>query len=288
MKKLLVPVDFSEVSGFATQFAIELAEKYNAEITLLNSIHFEYFTDYQFASFSTAQHLMEDVKDAMVEKMEQFRNKFETSCKLQTRISETSLITSVKDMIREEGYDLVVLGTNGCSGLEEALIGSNTERVVRNANCPVIAVPVKASIDSIHKILIPIDIREVKESFLNEIAALQTLFNAHLEFFWVKTPHNIEHEDTVNQEFSALVKAHGIADFDFSIVKNVLPSDGILYHAYDTNADMIAMATHARRGIAHWLSGSLTEDTVNHIKIPVWSFKLDKAEKQLTIESVKV
>ena len=287
MKKILVPVDFSHVSAQATQFAVELAEKHDAEITLLNSVHFDYYTDYQFTSFSSARTLMQDVRDAMVKKMEEFADKFNSSGRINTKIDEIYLVTAVKEMTKKEGYDLVVIGTKGCSGLEEVLVGSNTEKIVRNANCPVISVPDKTSVSDIKKILIPLDIREVKSSFLKEVANLQKNFEAKLEFLWVKTPHNIENEEMVSTELTKHIQSHGITNFEFAIVNNVFPSDGILYRADEIGANMIAMQTHARRGISHWLSGSLTEDTVNHINVPVWSFRMDKNEKSLSLESVK-
>ena len=66
-----------------------------------------------------------------------------------------------------------------------------------------------------------------------------------------------------------------------SIICSVVPVEGILEYAIESRADMIAMATHARRGISHLLSGSITEDTINHISIPVWTYKLDKESKAL-------
>ncbi|MEQ8628655.1 universal stress protein [Ekhidna sp.] len=287
MKKILVPVDFSDVCKSAVQFAIQIAEKNDAQLTLLNSVHFDYFTDYQFTSFATAKSMMDEVKEAMDAKMGDFIGKFETRLKIKSLIHESSLISSIKELVKEEGYDLVVVGTHGASGFEEALIGSNTEKVVRHAPCPVISVPRNSDANAIKRILIPIDIRELKDSFFNQVAGLQKQFGAKLEFLWVKTPHNIENEENVSKELSELIKQHGITNFEVTIVRNVFPSDGILWHADDTNADMIAMQTHARRGLSHWLSGSLTEDTVNHIKVPVWSFKMDKKEKSISLNSVK-
>ncbi|MEQ9468032.1 MAG: universal stress protein [Ekhidna sp.] len=287
MKKILVPVDFSEVSGHATRFAIQIAESFDAEITLLNSVQFYYFTDYEFASFSGAKTLMQDVKDAMVKKMDEFVKGLDSKCKINTIVNEDSLIGSIKTMVAEEGYNLVVVGTHGSSGLEEVFIGSNTEKIVRNTDCPVISVPSPTSVKKIKRILIPLDIREIKASFLDKVAALQDKFAAKIEFLWVKTPHNVENEQSVSKELSKILKEHGIDNYEFTIVNNVFPSDGILMHAYDTEADMVAMATHARRGISHWLSGSLAEDTINHIKIPVWTFKLNKKEKAITLDSVK-
>ncbi len=287
MKKILVPVDFSEVSGFAAEFALQLAEKYDAEITFLNSVHFDYLTDYQFTSFISTKTLMDEVYDAMRVKMGEFVRKFETKRRINTKISDTSLVQSIKDMVDHEHYDLVVIGTKGSSGLEEALIGSNTEKIVRHASCPVISIPGVVDATKVKRILVPVDIREIKASFLNQVASLQEQFDAKLEFLWVKTPHNIENEERVSRELGRVIEEHGISNFEFSTVRDVFPSDGIFWHADDTNAHMIAMPTHARRGISHWLSGSLTEDTVNHTDIPVWSFKMDKKEKSLSLRSIK-
>ncbi|SNT27756.1 Nucleotide-binding universal stress protein, UspA family [Ekhidna lutea] len=287
MKKILVPIDFSEVSEHATQFAIELAEKNDAEITLLNCLHFDYHAGYEFTSFTSAKSLLADFKGVMEEKMKKFVKLFQTRRRINTMVSEMHLVMGIKDMVTEQGYDLVVIGTNGTSGLEEALVGSNTEKIVRKIPCPVISVPSRCSVDGIKKILVPIDIREIKSSFLKQIGDLQRQFDAQIEFLWVKTPHNIENEIVVSAELSEFTESFNIKDYEFTVVKNVFPSDGILLHADETNADMIAMPTHARRGISHWLSGSLTEDTVNHIDIPVWSFKMDKNEKSLSLKSIK-
>lgn len=286
MKKILVPVDFSEVSAHATRFAIELAEKFDAEITLLNSVHFDYYPDHQFTSFTGVQTMMDDVRKGMFQKMDQFVQQFDTRLKIKTDVNGVYLVTAVQEMTSKQGFDLVVIGTTGSSGIAEVLVGSNTEKIVRNAFCPVISVPSKASLDKIKRILVPIDIRELRHSFLEQVGFLQNKLDVQLEFLWVKTPHNIENEEQLSQEIGQILKGHGISKYEFTIVKHVFPSDGILTHADESNADMIAMPTHARRGISHWLSGSLTEDTVNHIKVPVWSFKLDMKEKSINLDSV--
>ena len=104
---------------------------------------------------------------------------------------------------------------------------------------------------------------------------------------WVRTPHNVENNEKVREELTRVVDSFGISDYSFAIVREVFPSDGILHYAKETGADMIGMATHARRGIAHFFSGSLTEDTINHVDIPVWTFKLDKKGERLKLSSVE-
>ncbi len=287
MKNIIVPVDFSEVSEAAVQFAVDLAVENKADVTLLNSARIDYFNDYQYPTFVNTKSLMDEVFESMEQRMSQLVKEFKNQkINIKGKVSHLGLLRAIKEEIETEAVDLCVMGTSGCSGLEELFIGSNTERIVRNIDCPVIAVPHAVDIKSIKKILIPIDLREIRASFLDKVAALQEMFSASIEFVWVKTPHNVENEDTVVEELRHLFEDHGIRNYDFFIVKSVFPTDGIFMEVEQSGANMIAMATHARRGISHWLSGSMTEDTLNHVEVPVWTFKIDKSEKVLTLDSV--
>ncbi|MEM9896666.1 MAG: universal stress protein, partial [Bacteroidota bacterium] len=133
---------------------------------------------------------------------------------------------------------------------------------------------------------VPIDLHEIQATFLHHVQQLQLYTESKLEFIWVKTPHTIENEEKVMEEVTTLLKKHGLSSFTFSIVNAFFPFDGILEYAASSQSDLVAMPTHARRGLSHLLSGSLTEDTVNHIDIPVWTFKLDKEEESLSLQSV--
>jgi len=287
MKKILVPIDFSDVSRLAAEFAIDLAERSGAEVVFLHSMHFNYFNDFPYAPGLNLQQMIADVQDAVENNMRNFVAEFKTNANIDTEVSGLHLPQAVKDIVDERNIGLVIIGTKGSSGWSEFLVGSNTERVVRWANCPVISVPTKSSFDSIKRILVPIDLSEIQEDFMIKLSKLQKLFSAHMEFLWVRTPHNIENSEMVTGEFNEVLKKYGFRDSSFTIAKSVFPADGILQQVADLNADMVAMATHSRRGISHWLSGSLTEDTVNHVHVPVWTFKLDKDAKSIKLSSFR-
>lgn len=288
MKRILVPIDFSKVSRSAADLAVDVAERSGAEVIFLHSVHFNYFVDYPYAASINMQPLMEDITRSVEEKMDAFIAEYEVkNCKLSKKIDHLHLLEAVKDTVAEENIGLVILGTEGTSGWSELFIGSNTERIVRWVDCPVMAVPCQTSFESINRILAPVDLREIQDDFMDRLLKLQKLFSATIEFLWVKTPHNIESNGRVIEEFSNLIKDYGFKDATFGISNNVFPSDGILEHARDLNVDLIAMATHARRGISHWLSGSITEDTVNHIDLPVWTFKLDPNAVNKELLSIK-
>ncbi len=287
MKKILVPIDFSDVSRLAAEFAVDLAERSNAEILFLHSIHFNYYSDFPHATGLNLQQMISDVQTSIENNLKEFVESLNTKAAITTHSTSLHLLEAVKDTIKEQDVGLVIMGTKGSSGWAEFLVGSQTEKIVRWADCPVISVPSKTSFDAINKILVPIDLTEIQDEFMNNLAKLQKLFHAKMEFLWVKTPHNIENTEMVTKEFDQLLKKYGFSDASFTIVKNVFPSDGILEQVKELGADMVAMATHSRRGLSHWLSGSMTEDTVNHLQVPAWTFKLDKKAKSIGLSSFK-
>lgn len=70
------------------------------------------------------------------------------------------------------------------------------------------------------------------------------------------------------------VKEHQLENYSMEVFNSSSEEEGIIEFAEDSNADLIAMATHGRTGFLHLLSGSIAEDVVNHAKRPVWTMKV--------------
>lgn len=279
MKKILVPIDFSEISENAVKFALDLANKMQGEITLFNSIKFDYFYDFQYGDLGAISAATEEIRQDAEKRMKAFIDRLKTDININYTLSSEPIAMGIKEMVANDGFDLVVIGTHGSSGFEEMFVGSNAEKVVRHVQCPVITIPENVAFKPIKKILVPIDLSELRGGFLTRIANLQSIFECELEFIWVKKSVISQKEEKLGSELADVFKSYGLENYRFFIIDNINPQDGIFLEAKDSKADMVAMATHARRGIAHWLSGSTTEDTVNHLDIPVWTFKIDKSEK---------
>ena len=138
--------------------------------------------------------MFEEVRESVEKQMNEFVESLASRAQIETRISPLHLLEAMKEVVGDENIGLVILGTEGSSGWSEFLIGSNTERIVRWIDCPVISVPAPTSFESIQKILVPIDLREIQVDFMDRVSKLQKLFSASMEFLWVKTPHNIENQ----------------------------------------------------------------------------------------------
>jgi nucleotide-binding universal stress UspA family protein len=63
-----------------------------------------------------------------------------------------------------------------------------------------------------------------------------------------------------------------LENYTLNIFNDYSEEEGIIRFSESINADMIAMATHGRKGFAHVLVGSIAEDVVNHAKRPVLTF----------------
>lgn len=282
MKTILVPTDFSQQAQYALDLAYGIAKKTNATVRLLNVVEAPHGTSFNAMGEVTAPdgmdsmffaQLLKRMKDQITKQVENPKYK---DISLEGEVEIGNPYESIARTITDQKVDLVVMGTQGSSGLEEVLVGSNTEKVVRRAHCPVLTVKSAVTADSIKNIVFATNMRDAEENLVRELLKLQKLFGATLHIVCVNTPSSFETDRYYKKEMKAFVEKHKLENYTLNVYNNDVEEDGIVFFAEDINADMIALATHGRRGISHLLSGSIAEDIVNHAKRPVWTFSIAK------------
>ncbi len=283
MQTILVPYDFSEEAENAFQFAQQLATKTMGKLKLVHIV--ETPTTQSFSTMGEMNldsaplnqvymiELVEKRKSQMKEIEEQHQNK---PYKFKTRIAFGNPYAGISSEIADIKADLVIMGSKGSSGLEELLIGSNTEKVVRHAKCPVITVKQAINADDIKKIIFASDFSEDNRDVIRYIKSLQELLGAELSLVKINTPSFFETSKDSREKIDGFVTRHGLSNTQAVIYNSTSEEEGIIEYAEEINADMIAMATHGRTGFMHLLSGSIAEDVVNHAKRPVWTMKITK------------
>jgi len=279
MKKLLIPVDFSASSEAAVDFGLQLAAVMGYEVMLHHALNLVE-DDNRFYAISPDRTRRDLYDEDMIEKQEQkvsdYYRKWNTkNVKTSIHLTIGSLVDDIQELVKLYDVQLVVMGTKGASGLKELFVGSNAEKVVRYLHCPVIALHGHADAAKIKRILVPVDLDNLLPDFLAEMRHLHQLFEAEMEFVWVQSPHHSEPNELLVEEFEQMLKAYEVPG-TFSIIRDALPHAGILNYADDVEADLIAMATHHRSGVAHLFLGSVTEDVLNHAHIPLWTFSLNR------------
>lgn len=283
MYTILVPYDFSEQAKHAFQFAQQLASKTAGKLKLVHIVEApttQSFSTMGEINLDAAQlnqvymiELVEKRKKQLKEIEEQHQDK---PYKFKTRIAFGNPYAGISNEITEIEADLVIMGSKGSSGLEELLIGSNTEKVVRHAKCPVITVKQAVNADEIKKIIFASDFSEVNDNLIQHIKVLQEVLGAELSLVKINTPSFFETSKDSRTKINDFVAQHGLSNPQAVIYNSTSEEEGIIEYAEEINADMIAMATHGRTGFMHLLSGSIAEDVVNHAKRPVWTMKITK------------
>jgi nucleotide-binding universal stress UspA family protein len=181
---------------------------------------------------------------------------------------------NISSAIIDEDPDLVIMGSKGSDGIEEVLIGSNTEKVVRTSHCPVMTIKANTNPEKIKKIVFANDFREGQDELAKRIKNLQEWFDADLYLVMINTPGSFETTRESAARIKYFVNKYEIKHAVAEIYNSDSEESGIVEFAEDIDADLIAMATHGRTGLVHLFTGSIAEDVVNHAKRPVWTFKV--------------
>ena len=284
-KHILVPIDFSEYADMALDYALFLAQKYDARITLMHSIIL-------FTGDIDDQTLLQRYEDeTRAREEETFRllkphmaNARQKGVALDSRIVRGfSAAESIMEVIEEGEFDLVLMATHGRTGFKKLMYGSVTEKVVRLSPIPVLTTHQTLRKFAIEKILVPVDFSEYSRSAAKTAIAMAEDFNAKIVFI-----HTVEEEfhpafyaghvasvftvdkdlkDRTVERMKAFIKyEHPQACY---VVTEGRSYNEIAHYADHMGADLVVIATRGLSAIKQWLVGSTTERVVRLANCPV-------------------
>lgn len=278
MKRILVPCDFSDPAVQAFKFAVEVALKNRGEIYLLNVVEVPVMHEtVLMPTLYFEQSLMNEMKEAAGKKFWKMKDKWAgEGVAVSMHVEFGSIITTIRQFIEEKKIDLVVMGTHGATGAREFLIGSNTEKIVRTSLVPVIAIKKSIKLSNIKSIVFPNDLNLENEQLTLKVKELQNFFKATLHIVYINTPAFFQRDVDTKLKLKNFAKRFMLKDYTLNVFNDVDQENGVNNFTKEMKGDMIAMATHGRRGISHLVSGSIAEDVVNHVDCPIWTFKNDE------------
>ncbi|MDX1627960.1 MAG: universal stress protein, partial [Fulvivirga sp.] len=263
---------------YALDLAMQIAKNKEFKITVLHMIDFPVTGVIDPVGVTVPpsydREFLDMLEDKGEKKMEKFLNQVGDHSNLDVEIEVGNAYAGIADRLRKEDYDLIVMGTKGTSGMREFFIGSNTEKVVRTAKCPVIAVHEKVKLSHVNQVVFATSGMEVSEDLMMHVKEMQHIFNAKLHILRVNTPNNFRRDRLVRPMLEKLAERYMLKDYTINIYNDIYEEEGIMTFAHQINADMIALGTHGRKGLAHFIAGSLAEDVVNHAKKLIWTYHI--------------
>lgn len=146
IKKVLVPIDFSDYSKSALKYAVNFAKSFNADIILVYVVEpVIYPPDFSMGQIAMPSINSEWDDRAKDELQKLAKNEITDIKNTKTIIKTGKPFVEIVETAKEENVDLIIIATHGRSGVEHILFGSTAEKVVRKAPCPVLTLrePIK-------------------------------------------------------------------------------------------------------------------------------------------------
>ena len=274
MKRILVPTDFSTRAENALKVAAQIARKNNCEIHLLHMLEIPSQMNDAITGGAAIPEIMLFLQKAK-ETMQFIKEK--------NYLKELTVIDFIQlekashgilSFINKEEIDLVIMGSNGVSGIEELILGSNTEKVVRLSPAPVIVIKEEINNFNPKNIVFASDFSEEIRKPFQKILDFANSFDAKLNLVTVCTPNSFKTTAIANKIAKKFISEFEIKNYSFNIYNDVNIEKGIIHFAKDINADLISLCTHGRTGLSHFFTGSISEDLANHASKPLLVLKI--------------
>ena len=276
MRSILVPIDFSDQARYAAKVASDIARHTNSKIYLLHMLELPtgIIDSAGYGSTSNTPSALLFLSRAH-EKFEEFKKlPFLEGIEVEDSVQFHKAYDGIIDESKKQNADLIVMGSKGTSGLEEMLVGSNTEKVVRNSDVPVLVIKKEIDKFKIDNIVFASNFKQDHRKAFQKILDFASLFNARLHLLKINTIHNFETTKESSDAIRNFINDFDLGDYTLNIYNDISVEAGILNFSKVIDADAILLNTSGRRGLAHLFNGSIGEDLANHAKLPVITFKL--------------
>jgi len=271
MKTVLVPTDFSNFGNAGVKIASQIAEKAGSQIVLLHNVYS--MVNWDEIPESERKEFPE-IQSRTVASERRLKDIIERD--LGSNIDVSTMVThgiTYDEIVAKAGAlgaELIVMGSHGNEDPDRLFIGSNLQKVIRFASCPVLATKNGFSNKKVERIVFPTQFDfDVHRQFAEIIKIAQAL-GAKICLLYVNTPFNFRSDPVTKREMAEFCSHYPDREFETAIYNQSDTVTGILEYCAETKTDMIATVTHDRRRTSKYMVG-ITELLVCHGDIPVLS-----------------
>jgi nucleotide-binding universal stress UspA family protein len=277
MKAILFPTDFSDCSRIAQHYAASLAVVNKAKLIIQTVF---WVPIYEGDTTKEVKFKEESYRKKAKKALHDLKKEMECDypeIQVECVINNGFLLESVMQVVKERRVDLIVMGTQGATGLKEVVIGSNTAEVMENAPCPVIAIPRKAKWNRFRKILYCMDYQETDLAQLEQLVNMVRRFDSEIIITHIAEGDYLpEAEKSLFKSFKELVNEFiGYKKIHFRLLENTDVKEEIEKYAEKEKAELIVLAHRKRSWLDKLISKGISRKLVSHSEIPVLVFKAD-------------
>lgn len=275
MKRILIPTDFSKYADQAIQVGAQIAKKNNCEIVLIHMLELPGQMNDAITGETSIPEVMLFKRKA-VEMLKSIKDRpYLQGISVTEVVRLDGAFHGISSYSNKNDIDLIVMGSHGTAGIEEILVGSNTEKVVRLSNIPVLVIKKELQDFDVKNIVFASDFsEEIKKPFQNFLKFAK-FFNAKINLVMICTPNSFKSTlvaEKIMKDFASEFEIPG--PITMNIYNDTNIEKGIINYSNANEADLIGICTHGRTALTHFFNGSISEDLVNHVSRPVITFKI--------------
>ncbi|MDZ4715845.1 MAG: universal stress protein [Cytophagales bacterium] len=275
--KILAPTDFSTNANQALDYASLVAKATGSELILL------YAYSPQVTRYNLAYPL---IIDEIVRAQKEAVEKLTVRC---AAISRTHEITC-RHVVREglpvdeilaeaaDGIDMIIMGTEGASGLGKVLFGSNTASVIEKATCPVLAVPMRSKLLLPGKVVFATDYQDNDMQTLKSLNKLTTTLGAELHIVHISKDKLKQEKELIDIFSREVAKETNIKKPMFHVMPHDDKQEGIDLFVDSVGADLIALSTRERSIFKKFFGSSLTKKMAYQARLPLLAYHAKKLD----------
>jgi nucleotide-binding universal stress UspA family protein len=263
MKTILVPTDFSKHSANALAYAASLAEVPAAYTEIPAAVQIE--------------HDIEADAEAELKRMTgQIKRARGSLFNIDYINKEGFLIDTLPEIIKEKAVDLIVMGTQGASGLEQLLLGSYTADVAEKVDCPLLVIPAHAAFRKPEKIMYATDFQFNDFQYINQVAAIAQAFDAEILITHISTRvTNKQEEEDLMDWFMEIAETNiGYTKVSYRIFTGENVFEKLNDTVRDGGVQLLCMSTVRRTFFEKLFNSSLTKKMVYQTQLPLLVFHI--------------
>jgi nucleotide-binding universal stress UspA family protein len=271
IKNILIPTDFSKNARDAFNYAISLALKTRASITLYHAWSSPMLDP--GLSFKQERAAMGADRRKKERRLKSWCDKAkEQGVKAVSFIMNDNIgVRGIRAQVNNGHYDLVVMGTKGASGIRAVLLGSNTAAMITSSNIPVLAIPQRAKYNGLKKLLAAVDYQDTDTASMAYIEKLTGIFRSFVTAIHVTGPDfTDDFEQYMLKEFSKKMKRKFP---DMKLEYKLLRKDDIIEGLNEAirqeQPDALVMVAEKRSWIGKLFWGNLAEKMSFCTKVPL-------------------
>lgn len=274
MKRILVPTDFSEHAEDALKVASQIARKNDSEIIILHMLELPSQMNDAILGGASIPETMLFMKKANEMLDEVSSRPFLDNIQVTEIVKIDKPIHGIIQVTKDYNADLIIMGSHGSSGVEELLIGSNTEKVVRNSEIPVLVIKKDIANFNTSNIVFASDFSDETKKPFEKLLKFASFFESKIHLVTICTPNSFKPTHAAEKTMNDFITEFNLTNYETHIYNDTNIEKGIINFSNRINADIIGMCTHGRTAFAHFFNGSISEGLVNHAVKPVITFKI--------------